>query len=75
MERKQRENMEGESCCSMVDVSVKVLEGGKWTWKVSWWSVGAGVVVEAVWEARGPELLVIVDVSSALVFVSGRVQG
>jgi len=46
LERKARENMLGESRWSMVVVRVKVLLGGKCTWKVSWWSVVDGGVGE-----------------------------
>jgi len=32
--RKARENMLGLSCWSMVEVMLKVVCGGKWTWKI-----------------------------------------
>ena len=46
------ENMLGLSCWSMVEVMLKVVLGGKWTWKICWvwWEhadTGVAVIVNA----------------------------
>jgi hypothetical protein len=53
-ERKTRENMLGLSCWSMVEVRLKVVLGGKWTWKICWvWWAQPGAGLEAIVDAAG----------------------